>query len=146
MAHIEKMTEPEFWKFVDLCQSYPVLIPFWLIITSLVVFFLSKLVFRYLIRFEFDTNELSQENIQRYHTDCTAIELNSGWNVSVPGSDVKSHVTASDWWNKGVRNNWVSISVSFENLINGDQVKHLRLMVLLFPIIPKIMFIVPHRP
>ena len=40
---------------------------------------------------------------------------------------MKSHETASDWWNKGMGNNCVPITVGLENLMNEDQVKHHRL-------------------
>ena len=40
---------------------------------------------------------------------------------------MKSHKTASDWWNKGMRNNCVPITVGLENLMNEDQAKYLRL-------------------
>ena len=42
--------------------------------------------------------------------------------MSVPGPDVKSHKTASDWWNERVGNNCVSITVGLENLMIEDKV------------------------
>ena len=40
---------------------------------------------------------------------------------------MKSHKTASDWWDKDMGNNCVPITVGLENLMNEEEVKYLRL-------------------
>ena len=42
---------------------------------------------------------------------------------------MKSHKTTSDWWNKGMGNNCVPITIGLENLKNEDQEKYIRLRI-----------------